>query len=262
MNGYAGSEKRPAILDKLGKRPWYMATGFDLRVKLANLPANFDGYLEDLANRPDVIGDLTVHKIVDIELGNFAVITLFEVTQPAAEKPYTYEYVSWRHGPLSGAKGLVLIANAAGRITHFVILWGPKFAVGGTAFDIVGGFAEVNEAGVGKMLGRFEKELQEELGVPTLAIKQIHDLGNILPDAGMTNNHPKIFAAVIDASEAKRIGELPNPDPWELEGLGPIIMPIGQLAETILANDDAFFHIVVTRLVAKGVLPASALYHG
>jgi hypothetical protein len=262
VSGSEGPEKRNAIVDKLAGKAWYMASDFELRVKLANLPADHDGYLEDLANRPDNLGSLTVHKIVGLKQGNFALITLFEVTQPGAEKPYTYEYVSWRQGPLSGAKGLVLIANGEGKITHFVILRGPKFAVGGIAFDIVGGFAEVNEAGVGKMIGRFEKELQEELGVPTLTIKQIHDLGNILPDAGMTNNHPKIFAAVIDASEAKKIGELPNPDPWELDGLGPIIMPIGQLAETILANNDAFFHIVVTRLVAKGVLPASALYSG
>lgn len=251
--------KREDILDRLDRRPWFQATDHNVCVEINTLPEDHDGYLEDLANRPDQIGNLKVHKIVGLKRGNFAIITLFEVSQPQAEKTYTYEYVSWKHGPLSGAKGLVLIADAKDRITHFVILRGSKFAVGEDAFDVVGGFATPDEEGVSGMLARFEEELKEELGLSEeLIVKEIHDLGRILPDAGMTNNHPQLFAAVIDASQAELIGELPNPDPWELS-IGPTIMPIERLRETVIANDDAYFHILVTRAVAQEIIPASSL---
>lgn len=257
MAGHAGSERRSAILEKLGKKAWFVASDVGLIAELATLAEIWDGYLEDLANRPDVIGDLTVHRIVAAHFGNFAVITMFEVTRPAADKPYTYEYVSWNRGPMSGAKGLVLI-ETSGQISHFVVLRASRFALGAEAFDAVGGFAEVSEKGVKGMLGRFETEIKEELGAPELVVKEVHDLGRLLPDAGMTNNHPLIFAAVIDAGQADKVGSLSNPDPWELAS-GPTIMPMSRLRETVLANDDSYFHIVVTRLIAKGILPTSCL---
>ncbi|MBU0572442.1 hypothetical protein KKH23_03825 [Patescibacteria group bacterium] len=250
---------RDEVLDLLEQRSWIKATDHNLWVELTTMPEDHDGYLEDLANRPDQIGNLEIHKIVDLKRGNFAIITLFEVSQPQAEKVYTYEYVSWKNGPLSGAKGLVLIADAEDRITHFVILRGSKFAVGGDAFDVVGGFASPDEKGVSGMLARFEEEFKEELGLSeNLIVKKIHNLGRILPDAGMTNNHPQLFVAIIDASQAELIGELPNPDPWELS-IGPTIMPVERMRDTVMANDDAYFHILVTRAVAQGILPASLL---
>ncbi len=250
---------RDEVLDLLQQRSWIKATDHNLWVELSTMPEDHDGYLKDLANRPDQIDDMEVHKIVGLKRGNFAIITLFEVSQPQAEKSYTYEYVSWKHGPLSGAKGLVLIADAGNRITHFVILRGSKFAIGGDAFDVVGGFATPDEKGVSGMLARFEEELKEELGLSEkLIVKEIHDLGRLLPDAGMTNNHPQLFAAIIDASQAELIGKLPNPDILELS-IGPTIMPIDKMREIVIANDDGYFHILVTRAIAHGILPAFLL---
>jgi hypothetical protein len=249
---------REEILEKLESHAWYIATDHNIAVELQTLPDDHDGYLEDLANRPDQIGDLEIHKIVALKRGNFAIITLFEVSRPQADKRYTYEYVSWKNGPLSGAKGLVLILDPSGKITKFLLIRGSKFAVGGDAFDVPGGFATVDEKGVNGMLDRFKKELQEELGVPNIIVKTVHNLGRILPDAGMTNNHPQLFVAIIDAAQSEQIGQLPNPDPWELE-MGPTILSIEKLRETVITNDDAYFHILVTRAIARGILPPSVL---
>jgi hypothetical protein len=249
---------REEILKKLESHAWYLATDHNIAMEIQTLPEDHDGYLEDLANRPEQIGDLKVHKIVALKRGYSAIITIFEVSRPPIDKSYIYEYVSWKNGPLSGAKGLVLILDLGGKISKFLLFHGNKFAVGGDVFDVPGGFASVDEKGVSGMLNRFKKELQEELGLPSISVKVVHDLGKVFPDAGMTNNHPQLFVAIIDARQAEQIGQFSNPDPQEVE-LGPTVLPIEKLREIVIANDDAYFHILVTRAIARGILSPSVL---
>lgn len=253
------SERREEILSRLEEREWYRNSPVTIKWDLAKLPEDHNPFLADLATRPSQIGSITVHRLVELLPARYAAITaIFEVTQPNVA-PYTYEYISWKQGPMSGSKGIVFIASEGGEITHFVILRGFKFAVAGDAYDVAGGFADPTEEGIKGMLSRLEEEIKEELGAPELVVKEVHELGRVMPDAGMTNNHPQLFAAVIDSSQAERIGELPNPDPWEIASLGPVIFPVERLLDTTEANDDSYFHVLVTRSMARGLLPASLL---
>jgi len=248
---------RDEIFAKLETLEWYNNTSRNLQAQMFSLPPIYDGFLNDLAERPNPIGGILVKELLALHMGNFALIAQFAVTQ--GDKSYTYEYVSWNRGPASGAKGLVFIRSGF-RITHFVLLKGPKFATGFDVFDCVGGFAEVNEEGVGKLLDRMKTELKEELGLPEIKIEGIVKLGNIMPDAGMTNNHPILFAVVLNADQAENIGKLPNLDPFEASAVGPMIYPMSALKDMIMANDDAYFHILVTRSVQAGLIPANLLY--
>jgi hypothetical protein len=72
---------------------------------------------------------------------NFAIIPIFDVVNHTGQS-FTYEYVSWRYGPRSGAKGLVFVEND-GKPTHFVTLSGEKFATGKRETDCPGGFMDI-----------------------------------------------------------------------------------------------------------------------
>ena len=113
---------------------------------------------------------------------------------------------------------------------------------------------DLNVDGLKTVLQRIDREVKQELGVPDLKVKTVYDLGEVLPDAGMTNNKPKLFVAVIDANEAQRITEDPiNPDEYELRA-GAIIIPISQLPEIIRVNNDGFFLSAIARAAAHGII--------
>lgn len=246
---------RDEILQKLQEKPWFKASGRNVQATLQFLPAIFDGYLADLADRPgENVGNLEVLRINHIFVSNFGAITIFAVKSPEGNE-YEYEYFSWNRGPLSGAKGLVRLLNDKGKATHIVIVRGEKFATGKSEYDLAGGFTEGMEGVEGLLKKRFLTELKEELGMneaPT--ILAVHDLGRLHVDAGLTNNWPFLFCADVPLSEVPKIGVTNNPDEWELEN-GPIVVPVEQLSELIDANDDALFLSAVCRLKNRGLLP-------
>lgn len=200
--------------------------------------------------------------MVRIARGNFAVIPVFEISKldpegnPTGVKQ-TYEFVSWRHGEESGAKGVVFVKKD-GKITHFIILRGAKFATGREEFDTLGGFIEPTEAGVeNKVKEIASREIGEELGLTDIKIDEVISLGKIKTDAGMTNNAPFVFAATINADEALRISHEPiNLDPTDLKS-GPLIFPIEQLSEVLAKNEDSFFAFTIAKAINEGILTLS-----
>lgn len=260
LSYYLNSGRR-FIVESLMERPWFQRTSKELQRELAELPQqgreNHDGFLTDLAGRPDKIGGVEVIELLKLPRGNFALLPMFKVRNEAGTE-YTYEYVSWRYGPESGAKGLVFVEND-GQISHFIVLRGDKFATGKRESDSVGGFMDLNVEGITTVLQRIQREVKEELGVPELKVNKVFDLGVIVPDSGMTNNRPRLFAAVIDANDAQGISEAPlNPDEYELRA-GTIIIPISQLPEIIESNNDGFFLSAVARAASKGIIPFDQL---
>ena len=252
---------RQAIMDQLEQRQWFRATDIGLQMQLAYLPMdgaeNSDGFLRDLAARPEHIAGVTVLHMERLERGNFAYISVFRVANDAGTE-YTYEYVSWRQGPLSGAKGIVLITEN-GEITKFAVLRGAKFATGKIEWDTIGGFIDLDVDGVTSLPDRIVVEIKQELGLEDLRISTVHDLGFATIDAGMTNNRPRIFAAVIDGSEAQRVPVYPdNPDEFELRS-GVVVLPIENFLSHAEDNTDTFFRSVAMALLAKGIIDVRKL---
>jgi hypothetical protein len=83
-----------------------------------------------------------------------------------------------------------------------------------------------------------------------------------MTDAGMTNNYPGVFAAIIEASDAACVQRRPvNPDQYELQA-GVFILPISQLREMLTRIDDPCFLAAVVRSASRGVFPVEYLYGG
>jgi len=262
------ASSRQEIEAVLTSKPWFEVSSPEIKKLLLGLPGsdvpaqNCNGYLAHLANRPTVAGGVKVRKINDVLIPPgriFGIFTNIEVEKVAdAKVVFCYQYFSWRQGPESGAKGLVLIKGRSGKVTHGVMLNGYSFAVGADTPDMVGGFAEANETGVKGFLKNFTREMCEELGVPDLVIEEVMPLGNLLVDRGMTNNCPAIYGATIDAASADKIplGQWKNPDPYEMSAV-PNIVPIEKFwgpTGLVATSNDAYFLACVARLVANGTL--------
>jgi hypothetical protein len=256
-------QRRIVVLGQLHARPWFQATSTELREQLLALPADakakndWTPFLEDLAARPDEIGGWRVLRLVKLLVANYAVIPVFKVVN-AAGTENEYEYVSWKHGNMAGAKGVVFI-RTGDRITHFINLLGEKFAPGKLVRDSVGGFADIGADGVYTVNDRILVEIKEELGLAKMPAVEIIDLGRIMMDASMTNNNPGVFAAIMDADDAKNLSSNPvNPDELELK-TSTVIFPMSQLPQQVMENGDTFFQAAVLRSVVKGIIPASSL---
>ncbi len=250
--------ERRGIFEKLQEKHWFKETDSSIQKALLALPSkgreNHDGFLEDLANRPEEVANVKVERMIALPHGSFTLVPKFEVSR--LDNPsmrYTYEYVSWRTGPLSGAKGVVFVENE-GQTSHFIVLRGEKFAPGKNVWDTVGGFVDIHSDNVTTIDERVVHEIHEELGANDITINKVVDLGKVLPDAGMTNNEPSLFAAFIGVNDLSRLAAYPiNPDIYELKS-GSVIFPIEQLPDVVMQNTDGYFLSTIARAWAKGVI--------
>jgi len=162
---------------------------------------------------------------------------------------------------MSGSKGIILVRDSNGDIAGIYCLKGFSFALGGNAYDSIGGFAELKDAMIVDLMAQrgILREIMEEAHIAEVSITVLHDLGSIYPDRGMTPNHPRIWAAEVTADIA--IGGHKNTDPWEMDSQ-VFFIPYDQLwgkAGFIAKNDDAFFLSIIARLMATGILRQPAI---
>jgi hypothetical protein len=251
--------ERRAIYDTLATKSWFQHTDHELQKKLLSLPdkgrENHNGFLEDLASRPEEIANIKVERMVDLPHGSFALVPKFEVSR--LDNPgtrYTYEYVSWRDGPKSGGKGVVFVEKD-GKITHGIILHGGQFATGTDTYKSFGGFMDKGVDGVVTPMDRMKAEIIEEIGSDNVTIQKMERLGTVHPDVGMTNESPDLFAAVISVDDLYHLPKNPiNKDMFELK-TGTVVFPIESLPNVVLTNTDGYFLSTIARAWAKGIVP-------
>lgn len=248
------SESRQEILDLLSKTSWFKNTDTDLKNELLALPSEFDGFLSDLAARPEEMGGVTILRLKKLSYGNFMAIPVFEVRSKHTNQIFTYEYTSPREGKDPGFKGILLL-EIDGEIKYFVLKKTEKFAVGRVVYDTLGGYIQFKNNKLLNLPKKVEAEVKRELGIEELVIKRFIDLGQMNVDVSLTNKHNSLFAAVIDASSSKKIREMAGKS-FETKKISfdLIIEPIDKLHEYINKVDDSFFLAAVARLTSIGTI--------
>lgn len=244
------SENRMALLARLEGLDWWKNTDLEIQLAIIHTPdKKWDGFIEDLINRSTVVGGLQHKRIIRFvtDVGKFGALVNFEViNQHDGDKLQSYMYWSWRHGRASGAKGQVFVANG-GKVVGFVDITSQKFAVGGeTVGDLVGGFGEIGEG----LLETAVRELKEELK-GTVKVSKVVPLGEYFVDAGLTNNCPGIFFAIVDVDSIPDFGESEQEDKQEVTSSFRV-RPIAEYLEYVNQSKDGMTLAVFAKIVAGG----------
>ncbi len=248
---------RYEIVEKnIQSKKWYQASSEEIKKEihaLAMNPSTF-GYVEDLAMREDKIdGDtlLKLTKIVhgDAEYGIYGIGTWFEVENKKKERRME-GYYSWGWGPKSGAKLLVLIKRH-GEITHFAFQREAKFPTGSVVYNLAGGFPRLNESVLNFIIRSLKKDLNLNVKDGDVTLTEIVSLGRVVPDSGMTNNHPNLYAIILELGDSK-FPEVQAGDKFE-EGEGIVLWPISEVSEIVSKCDDSYFLSAISRLTLSGI---------
>jgi len=194
------SPNRQTHLSKLTRHDWFNNTSFEIQKEVLTLPEDHNGFIEDLSNRPDEIGEVDVLRLLSLKAGNFLITPIFEVRSNITNQIFTYEYVSWKTGSRPGARFIIFL-ETEGKITHFVVSKSHKFSTNTENYEAIGGlYAHFLENKLQNLPNKIEKEICFHLGVDNLEFKNVINLGPAHPDLGITNNMSDLYAVTIDIS--------------------------------------------------------------
>src|SRR5258706_3244359 len=240
------------VMENLESKTWYKKSSLDIVNKIKDLSINLStfGYVEDLSMRRDKIGEdkiVCLSKIehADPKFGVYGIASWFEV-ENSKKKKRMEGYYSWGWGPKSGAKMLVLIRRNKD-ITHLAFRRTRKFPTGALEYDLVGGFPKLNESILDLIVRSIQDELKFVIKIGSLEISEIISLGRIMSDAGITNNHPNLYAIVLDVSKGK-LPKIRNANKID-ENDSVVLWPINDISEIVNKCDDSYFLAAVARLM-------------
>ncbi len=254
------TKDRQRLLKQLVKRKWFQATAPEVQLQIAQLPqsgsGSFDGFVEDLIRRREVIGDLQITRMLSLPRGNFIACPVFEVRNDLTKQVYTYEYAAYRYTVPNGAKGLVLVReNRESDPTHFIILSGDKFATSDMTYELMGGYSEPQEDDEDIIVSGIIREIQEESGVKNLEVNEVTLLGTLVVDPGLSSHETHLFVAYITPAELKRISaNAKNIDDRELNTYVHVL-PLTQLSDIVRDTNNSMLLAAVSKAVANGIVP-------
>lgn len=248
---------RSEVLLRLKEHNWFKKSSFELQKTLLTLPADFEACLNDLANRPDEIGNLETLKMVDFKLGNYHAIPVFEVQSRVNNQKYNWDYAVSRFGKNPGFRGLIFV-EVDNKIKYFLIKREVRFPLGYETYESIGGYIQFRENKLINLPKNVDDQIRRQLGIKDIVVSRFIDLGQMYPDTAMTNSHISLFAAVIKGDNLNKINSLSERQyktkkiTFEL-----LVVPIERLREFIHKVDESYFHACVTRLLSMGILDLS-----
>lgn len=249
---------RTKIIEDLSKKQWYKKTSKAVKEQLLKLPDDCEGFLVDLAARPEESGNVKILKLERLLVGNFILTPVFEVEAIQTKQKFTFEYASWKHGSMPGGFRGILLLEDEGKVKYFIVRRSDRFSLGKTIYDAIASFysSNPNTAGL-SFTGKIEKQLGKLLGDAKINIRRIIDLGQVHPDTGLSNVTVSLFAGIIDitghAEELIRHLKNKKYDPyivrWDMD-----IFPIEDLVGFVEKTDDSFLLSTISRIMSRKVI--------
>ncbi len=253
------------VLKGLEAKKWYQESSETVKDEIKSLamnPSTF-GYVEDLSSREDSINGDKILKLTKVvhgepEFGIYGIASWFEVENSEGQKRME-GYYSWGWGPKSGAKLLVLIRRG-GEITHLAFEREVKFPTGNIVYNLAGGFPKLNESVLNFIIRSLKKDLDLDIKDGDITLNEIVSLGRVIPDSGMTNNHPNLYAVILDFEDTKfpdvKVGDI-----FEKEE-GIVLWPVNEISEIVSKCDDSYFLSAMARLTLSGIYTVNFSMNG
>jgi hypothetical protein len=252
------SHPRRELAEKLLRLPWFTESDPAIQLEVLTLPKDFEGYVEDLSNRPDEIGELDIIRLTKVVRGNFLITSVFAVRSNLTNQEFSYEYVSWKTGGYTGMRGIIFLENE-GEITHFIVGRKFKFASSEQVYESIGGlFFKIEDHKGFNLAKKIEDEICFHLGLKEIIFSRAVDLGRVFPDLGMTNNSSTVFAAVINITNIPL--EISKDDfltSHKLVNFETKLVHIDEFPEYIKKIDDSYFLATAARILVSKELSLS-----
>jgi hypothetical protein len=249
-------EERKVILKKLGETEWYKKSSKEIKEELKSLPDEFNGFLSDLSERPETIGNVDVIKMIKLNHGHYLVNPVFEVRSNLTNEIFTYEYSSWKYGKETGCKGIVLV-EVEGEIEYLLVKNANKFPVGENITEALGGFyTNFTDNKLVSFPKKTEEQIKRVLKIEELKIKKYIELGDFYPDAGLSNQKVTLFGAIVEIKNKEGVVDyfqknkvLEGRVNFEIE-----VWPFEKIADLVRESKDGYLLACLTRLTANGII--------
>jgi hypothetical protein len=246
------------IIENIQKLEWFKNSSKEIQNALLNAPDSFEGFLKELSERPELIGDIRVIKMIAISFGNHMSLPIFEVKNEKNGETFEYEYVGRKRGPKHSARGLVML-ESNGEIKYFIVRKSQRFAVGGEVWESIGSIYDPSEEirqDKYKFKNYLETEVAEQFGLPKVSFDRFYDLGIIYPDVGMSSHKVSLFAGVIKGNNWESIKTLLDNKTifnknYEYKY---VFVPAKELLDYLIKTNDAHALAIFGRLQALNVV--------
>ena len=151
-----------------------------------------------------------------------------------------------------------MLISTQGQITHFLVKKSFRFAPNLMMYEPIGGIDPLeNTEDESKAYEIYlQEELSQKLRIPNIRISKMIDLGRVYPDASLTDEVAKLFAAQIEVEDISRVISF-------IEGKTYIdkrydysfeVFPIEKLFGFLASANDAFLLAIFGRLQALNVI--------
>jgi hypothetical protein len=246
------SGNRNDLIKNLERHGWYKSTSKEIRTQLVNLPSDFDGFLKDLGDRPDTLGNVDILKLTKIAFGNYLIIPIFEVRSVLTNEIFTHEFVSWKYGKHSGYHGVILV-EIKGKIEYLLVRKTVKFPIGAPILDSLGiflpSFSQNRPVDISKTI---EQKIAKLLSLKNLNFIEFIELGSAYSDDGMSNNLNSLFASVIGLNDISELDKYTKVKSFNTTTTGFTFerVAIDKILDFSLQSQDAILHTCIGRLIA------------
>lgn len=248
---------RAKALAKIKEYQWFANSDERIKEAIELIPEDFQGFMNELAERADENEFYKINKMTDIYWGVRYAVPVFDVTSKKDGGDYVNSYMSWRKGNYLSLKGLILISTY-GQATHFLVKKSFRFAPNIEMYEAIGGIYPLD--GVEDSSKAYEvylqRELSEKLRVPNIRVSKMIDLGRVYPDASMTDEVAKLYAAQIEVEDISSITKFIEGKTYidHRYDYGFEVFPIEKLFKFLAETHDSFLLAIFGRLQALNVI--------
>ncbi|MBU1117893.1 hypothetical protein KKD37_02920 [Patescibacteria group bacterium] len=246
------------IIENIKKLSWFNNSPGEIQEKLLNAPESFAGFMKELSERPELIGNIKMLRLIAIEFGNHFALPVFEVKNEKSGLVYEYEYIGRKRGPHHSVRGLIVL-ESEGEAKYFIVRKSVRFAIGKEVWESVGSIynpeKEIRQDKY-KFKNYLENEIAEQFKLPKISFDRFYDLGMVYPDVGMSSHEVSLFAGVIKENDWNAMIELlkdkiVSAKNYEYEY---IFVPADELLEYLTKTNDAHALAIFGRLQALNVI--------
>jgi hypothetical protein len=253
----ANNYTRAEAISKLNSLEWFANSKKEIQDELVNLPESFEGFLNDLCDRPEKFVDFEILEMEDVSINEHFAHVVFKVKSLFNNKIGQKVYTGWKKGTYHSLRGIILL-ETDNQISHFILRRCTRFAISREIEEAMGSIYPPKSFGDEQFgaIAYVEQQFAQQMRIPSFNFSKYFDLGFIYPDPAMSDNVVGLFAALINDMNVEIIKTYIDGKRYDDKGysFSYSIKPISELLSFLADTNDGFLLSIFGRLQALNVI--------